>query len=213
MKKATIALAIVLSVSVIGLGVLGGLLFSFNQKIDSNMETVKQQESLIAKQNEQMTSLSAIITEKDKKIKELNYAIAEKDKMIKKQDKQISAKKAQEKKEKEAAKKIAEKGEFMSEDSGGSPNDPIGFLHRSVEVSNCTSDSITFHLWQITAHSADGGSIDDITVSLKNGRGNFSAAYQYGGNEGVFNGEIEVIDPKTIKVKDLDENDTHLYTK
>ena len=153
-------------------------------------------------------------SKKDKKqIDSLKDSIVQKDKKIDKLKKQID-KKSQEKTKTDI---VAEKGEYMSEDSGGSPNDPQTFLHRSVEVKKATRNSITFHLWDITAHSADGGFIDDITVRLKNAHGSFSADYQYGGNEGKFNGTIDIIDSETIKIYCLDgdwgNTNTHLFTK
>lgn len=212
MKKLVILLSVLLGISLVGLGV--SVAFLYNTIDESKSKTV-----IIKDKDGQIRKLKSEITSKDNELNKKKNLVSEKDKQIKDLNKKLKDKKALAKKAKEESNVVAEKGEYMSEDSGGDPNgsDPLSFLHRSVEVSNVSNKSITFHLWCITSHSADGGSINDITVSLKDGHGTFATDYQYGGNEDVFKGEIDIIDSKTIKVKCLNDvwgdEDTHLFTK
>ena len=205
-------LSVLLGIALVGLGVAGAFLYkAFDE---SKSKTV-----IIKEKDDQIRKLKSEVASKDSELNKQKSLADEKDKQIKDLNKKLKDNKALAKKAKEESNLMAEKGEYMSEDSGGDPNgsDPLSFLHRSVEVKNASNKSITFHLWCITSHSADGGSINDITVSLKDGHGTFTTDYQYGGNEDVFKGEIDVIDAKTIKVKCLNDvwgdEDTHLFTR
>lgn len=202
MKKVTIALAIILSITVIGLGVLSGILFVFNQKIDSNKETIKQQESFIVKQNEQMTSLSASITEKDKKIKELNNVIAEKDKKIQKQDKQISVKKTEEKENNS----VADTGKYTADDDVPEKEVPVegGGVRvtghsTTIVVKDCSKSRIVFDV-EYWSHAHQEIHSDDVYAELNNKKGSFSFMNDGTAGEIEIKGTIEILSNKKIKI-------------
>ncbi len=88
---------------------------------------------------------------------------------------------------------------------------------RVIEVIKSSNHSITFHLWDVSGHSADDGFVKDITVKLKNAHGKFNVDYQYAGNKDLFEGTIDIIDSGTIRINCSNDcwgdNNSYIFIK
>ena len=205
MKKPLIIVLCLISVILLATAIVIGILF-----LKKNNE-VKDQKKLVDSQKKQIKSLKDGVMNKDKEINSLKAIIGEKDKTIKSIKKKMTA----EKKAKEEAKKVAQIGKYQSDDSTGivdaTEDHPMEGLVRSIDVKQSSRDRITFHLEETHGTKIEGMIDEQVTVSLKNGKGSFMCDFG-GGMSGrddlKFKGTIEILSPTQIKITSLG-NDTH----
>lgn len=214
MKKVIIILGVVAALLLVLTIVLGVFLFKNNKELNA-------QKGLLTKQKKQIEFLKESVKYKDKEIENQKKTISENDKKIKSLNKKLNKKKAEEKK----ANRVAQVGKYESEDSTGieDANGEHGMqgLQRSLDVKDSSIDRITIYLIE-THGSKEEGMIDDqVTVELKNGKGNFECDFGGGmsGREDLkFKGSIEVINPHKIKITCLNNEtiwksgETHTFT-
>lgn len=214
MKKPLIIVLCIVSVIFLAATIVFGiLLFKKNNEL-------KEQKKLVENQKNQIKELKDEVASKDKEIAGLKGQVEGLNKVV-------SDEKAKEKKAKEKAKanKVAENGEYESEDTTEifeSEGQPPEGTFRTLTVSSSSDKSITLSLEE----SESGGRRIDgfqepVSVSLNNGSGNFKAVYG-GGNYGMetvtFKGTINIVDKKTISINcnngnGWEKGKTHTFKK
>ena len=199
MKKITILLCVLMSIALATSTVIGILLIKKTTELSKKTKEIASLES-------QIKAARDSNTKKDDQIKELNDSVAEKDNEIKKLNKSISKQKEKTKKAEEA-KKVAQIGDYESEDTTGiieTPGEMPEGIVRTLTVDSCDKDSITFSLEETESGSIHiDGFQERVTAILKEGEGNFTAIYGGGGwgDKTVnFKGKISIIDNKTIRL-------------
>ena len=205
MKKITVLLSVLMAIALVTSIVVGVLLIKKTKELNIKTKEIETLES-------QMKEVKDSNTKKDAQIKELNDSVAKKDNEIKKLNKSISKKKAEAKKAEEA-KKVAQTGDYESDDTTGiteTPGEMPKGIVRTLTVDSCDKDSITFSLEETESGSIHiDGFQEKVTTTLKEGEGNFTAVYGGGGwgDETVsFKGKISIIDNKTIRLLSNNEN-------
>ncbi len=212
-SKLSIVLAILLAIA-ITVAVVFVILFMKN-----NSELNKQKQ-LSANQKKQIKELKDRIVSKDKEIAELKGQIEGLNKVI--DDEKAKAIKLR---KKQKANKVAENGDYESEDTTEifeTEDQPPEGTFRTLTVSSSSDKSITLKLEE----SESGGRRIDgfqepVSVSLKNGSGTFKAVYgggNYGSETITFDGTINIVDKKTISItcnngKGWRKGTTHTFKK